>query len=170
MTISSRVVLVAALLVAGCGSDTTTTTPTQVMSASFANLSGANTSGVAISSSFASCDVTGGLSCTVSEGANGVGRVVSVSITGGIVAGKDYTIGGPESATVLVEDPTTFGQASGQRQWQSVPGTGVVHIVEWQSGSHVSFNYAASMRPLASPAAGTFDITGAGNIDTLTMH
>jgi hypothetical protein len=169
-----RVLVLAALVAAaaGCGGSGSSS-PTDVMSATFSSLAGPNTSGVAISSSYSSCETSvagGGLTCTASEAANGAGRVVTMSFSGPVAAGMDYQIGGPESATVLFVDPTDFGTASGQRQWQSIPGTGLIRIVDWQSGAHVSFSYSASMRPLASPAVGTFDIVGDGNIHTIVAQ
>jgi hypothetical protein len=162
-----------ALIVAGCGGGSSSSMQS-VISASFSNLAGANTSGVAISSMFAACDygaTSGGLSCTASEAANNFGRVVTVSFDGAIVAGMDYPIGGAQHAGVLFTDPTMFGTASGMRPWQAVAGTGAVHIVDFSpSTMHVSFSYYASMQALSSPATGTFDIAGDGNVNTLTSH
>jgi hypothetical protein len=167
-----RAGLALALVVAGCGGGSSITG--SVISASFANLNGANTSGVAISSTFATCDygaTTGGLSCTGSEAANGKGRVVTVSFEGAIVAGMDYPIGGAQHAGVLFTDPTMYGTASGMRLWQAVPGTGAVRVVQWDPGAmHVGFSYYASMQALGSPATGSFDLTGDGNVNTLTSH
>lgn len=160
-----RAAIVVALVVAGCGGGAAS--PTDAMSATFSNLAGANTSGVAISTSFASCFLVNALvfTCGASEHADGAGRTVTVTFDGVPVAGMDYPIGGAQNATVLFQDPTDFGTASGLRQWQSVPGTGAIHVVDWSGdGMHVSFSYYASVRPLASPAAGTFDIVGDGNI------
>ncbi len=169
-----RLVLVAALVAAGCGGgDGGSSSGPGVLSASFANVGGANTSGVAISSSFPSCTYAaggGGLSCSAAELANGAGRSVSVSFAGPVVVGMDYRIGGPEQANVFFRDPTAYGTAMGDRQWQAVAGTGVVHVVAWTPTTHVGFSYAASMQPLGSPAAGTFDITGDASIDAITAQ
>lgn len=168
-----RVALVVALAVAGCGSGDGGASSPGVLSASFANFGGANTSGVAISSMFPACTTAsagGGLSCTASEFANGAGRVVAVSFSGPVVAGMDYRIGGPEQANVFFRDPTAFGTAMGERQWQAVSGTGTVHVVAWTPTTHVAFSYAASMQPLGSPAAGTFDLTGDANISAITAQ
>ncbi len=166
-----RSALLVALALAGCGNSDGGASSPGVLSASFANFGGANTSGVAISSMFPSC-TTGpggaGLSCTAAEFANGAGRAVSLSFSGAIVAGMDYHIG-PE-ANVFFRDPTTFGTAMGERQWQAIAGTGTVHVVSWTPTTHVAFSYAASMQPLGSPATGTFDLTGDGNVSAITAQ
>ncbi|HEX6837629.1 MAG TPA: hypothetical protein VF334_13705 [Polyangia bacterium] len=168
-----RAALLVALALAGCGNGDGGASSPGVLSASFANFGGANTRGVAISSMFPSCTTApggAGLSCTAAEFANGAGRDVSVSFAGAIVAGMDYHIGGPEQANVFFRDPTTFGTAMGERQWQAVAGTGTIHVVSWTPTAHVAFSYAASMQPLGSPAAGTFDLTGDANISAIVAQ
>jgi len=158
-------------VVAGCGNGSSSME--SVISASFSNLVGANTSGVAMSSMNAGCDygASGGLHCTASEAPNNFGRVVTVSFDGAIVAGMDYPIGGAQNAGVLFTDPTDFGTASGMRPWQAVPGTGAVHIVAFSpSTMHLGFSYYASMQALSSPATGTFDLAGDGNVNTLVAR
>ena len=171
--VRGALVLVAALAAGGCGGDGGGASAAGVLSASFANFGSANTSGVAISSTFPACTWAasgGGLTCSASEFANGAGRSVSVSFSGPVVAGMDYRIGGPEQANVFFRDPTTFGTAMGERQWQAIPGTGVIHVVAWTPTTHVGFSYAASMQALGNPATGTFDLTGDGNIDAITSE
>lgn len=165
-----RAALVATLVAAaaaGCGGGGATTSA-GALSATFSNLAGANTSGVAISTMTVGCQyaaATAVLTCSGSELPDNKGRAVSVTVWGP-KSGMDYPIGAG-SATVFFEDPTTLGTASGMRQWQSVDGTGSVRVVAFDSGAspHAAFSYAATMRPLASPAAGSFDIVGDGNID-----
>lgn len=165
------VLIAAAIAIAGCDGGSSSSTA-GVVRATFANLVGANTSGVAVSATFAACEqASGALSCSGSEAAEGRGRMVTVSFSGAVVVGMDYPIGGAQQANVLFADPTTFGTASGMRIWQAMPGTGTVRIVAWDPGAmHVGFSYAASMTPLGTPAAGTFDLTGDGNVNSLTTN
>jgi hypothetical protein len=155
------------LAAAGCGNGGGGAAAAGVLSATFANFGGATTSGVAISSPYPSCtqDAAGALTCDAAEFADGAGRSVSVSFGGPVVAGMDYRIG--DDANVFFRDPTTFGTAMGERQWQAIAGTGTVHVVAWTPASHVGFSYAATMQPLGSGAEGTFDLTGDANINAI---
>lgn len=169
-----RAALLLALVAAGCGGDGGGAASSSVLSASFANLQGANTSGVAISTMTVACTRTTAppvLTCSGFELPQMKGREVDLSVLGDLVAGMDYRVGtgAAPRATVVLQDPTTLGTASGLRQWQSVDGTGAVRVVAWD-GTHLAFSYAASMRALASPATGTFDLVGDGNIATVTSN
>ncbi len=159
--------LVVALAAAGCGNGSSSSSSASVLSASFGNLAGANTSGVGISTPTVACAVapTVSMVCKAYEVPGNQGREVDVSVSGVVAAGMDYRVGtsGMNSASVTFFDPTSFGTASGLRQWSALDGTGIVHIDAWD-GSRIAFTYGASMQALGSPATGSFDVSGAGNV------
>lgn len=155
-------VLVAALAAGGCSNGNGSTNGS-VLSASFGSLSGANTSGVGISTPTVSCAYAPqvNLECKAFEVPDNKGREIDVAIFGVVAAGMDYPIS--SKANVTFFDPTTFGTASGLRQWNAVDGTGIVHVESFDNGV-VRFTYAASMQSFGSPAAGSFDISGAATV------
>jgi hypothetical protein len=159
---------VVALVAVGCGDGSSTTS--SAFSASFSNLNGANTSGVAFSTPTVTCvampDV---MTCRAFELPGEKGREVDVSVFGTIAADTDYPIAltGSMRGTVAVQDPTTYGTASGLRQWFADNGQGAVHVATW-NGKRVTLSYFAHLGALGSPAAGSFDIAGDAGVDVTT--
>ena len=161
-----RAAIVALFVLAGCGNGGGSSGGS-IFSASFGNVSGANTSGVAISTSTVSCTDSPGtaLVCKAFEVPGDHGREVDVAITGALVAGMDYPVNttGATRANVTFFDPTTYGTASGPRQWNALDGTGIVHVQTWD-GTRVAFTYGASLQAFGSGSTGSFDLSGAASV------
>ncbi len=107
---AALVLVFATVAVAGCGDKSGSSAQGSVLSASFGNLQGANTSGVGISTPTVTCTSSAtALSCKAFELPGNLGREVDVAIDGAVVAGMDYRVetSGANAGHVTFFDPTT---------------------------------------------------------------